>query len=281
MKTVQAIVRQASRWLAHARKPDIFQMIPVKLGQSAREALAYFGPILFGTHYRRRFPHFLKIPVDSTLMLGRLVHDLFAARSTTEAAFEHSWRPLFQALISDGDPRTYALADVAHITRLAMAARGRIQTRTNEVRPAVRTGQRYAAREAMMRRKHQPQLSTDVVAEELGISNRQRRKSFRHGLLPFSQTRLRMSRSRNRFSKTSTLHFQASPHSSRAIRSRLADGYGKLLSKIPDLRLTRKPKRASEFSPTPAYFCSFTGVATGYTELHLAKPCISALLSKN
>lgn len=115
----------------------------------------------------------LKVPVDDALMLGRPVHDLFAARYTGEAAWSRPFQALFRALMAESGASADPHGDVAHITRLALVARGRLKPGMQEVRAAVRAGQRYAAREIMARRKYQPQLTPAMVAGELGISVRQ------------------------------------------------------------------------------------------------------------
>lgn len=115
----------------------------------------------------------LKIPVDDTLMLGQPVDDLFAARYVASEAFSRPFRALFRALTAEDAHPDDPAADLAHVTRLALVARGRLRPGMTEVRAALRAGQRYAAREIMARRRHQPDLTPTMVATELGISVRQ------------------------------------------------------------------------------------------------------------
>lgn len=129
----------------------------------------------------------LKIPVNDTLMLGRPAHDLFAARYADSVAFSRPFRALFNALTSDSllaDP----VHDVAHITRLAMVARGRLSAGMPEVRAALRSGLCYAAREIMAQRLFQRKLAPAVVASELGISVRQLHVVFENADLSFSRS---------------------------------------------------------------------------------------------
>ncbi|VVE22174.1 helix-turn-helix transcriptional regulator [Pandoraea anhela] len=115
----------------------------------------------------------LKIPVEDSLMLGQPVDDLFAARFVGDAACSRAFRALFRALMSERGLVGDAHADVAHIARLALLARGRLKEGMPEVRAALRAGQRYAAREIMFRRKHEQKLTPAMVAAELGMSARQ------------------------------------------------------------------------------------------------------------
>lgn len=119
-------------------------------------------------HYRM-----LKIPVADELMLGQPAHDLFATRFTIQSAFFRPFTALFNALNIDHGKLTDPHLEVAHITRLAMAARGRLASGMPEVRAAVGSGLRYAAEEIMARNKHRQSLTPAMVAFELGISVRQ------------------------------------------------------------------------------------------------------------
>jgi AraC-like DNA-binding protein len=138
----------------------------------------------------------LKIPVDDELTLGHSPHDLFAACTTGSPAFSRPLRALFNALTDEGrgagdlgadcawDPG----ADVTALTRLALAARGRLPAAMPEVRAALRHAQRYAGLEIMQRDKHRWAITPASVALELGISVRQLHLVFEGAGLSFSRT---------------------------------------------------------------------------------------------
>lgn len=134
----------------------------------------------------------LKVPVDDELMLGRPAHDLFATKSVEGAAFSRPFRALFNAVNAEPGKLADPHADVAHIARLAMTARGRLAPGIPEVRAALRAGLRYAAQEIMARNKHRHALSPANVALELGISVRQLHVVFESGELSFTRTLSRM-----------------------------------------------------------------------------------------
>lgn len=115
----------------------------------------------------------LKIPIDEALMLGQPVHDFFATRLTATKQFERPFYALFRALMAGGEISSDPQVDLGHITRLALVSRARLKPGVPEVRGAIRAGLRYAAREVLVRRKHQPHLTPNNVADELGISERQ------------------------------------------------------------------------------------------------------------
>lgn len=134
-------------------------------------------------HYRM-----LKIPIDYEVMLGQTAYDLFAARYADNAAFSRPFRALFNALNADHGRLIDPARDVAHITRLAMTARGRLSPAMPEVRAALRTGLCYAAQDIMMRKKSRQNLTPATVAKELGISLRQLHVVFEGAELSFSRT---------------------------------------------------------------------------------------------
>lgn len=132
-------------------------------------------------HYRM-----LKVPLDGDLLLGGTAHDLFALRYIDDPALSRPFRALFDTLT--GLAATDPVRDVIHITRLALAARGRLPRGMPEVRAALRSGLRHAAREIMVRRKHQQVLSPAIVAHELGVSLRQLHILFEEAEQTFSRT---------------------------------------------------------------------------------------------
>lgn len=130
----------------------------------------------------------LKIPVNDEVMLGQTAYDLFATRYADNAAFARPFRALFNALNADQGKLIDPARDVAHITRLAMTARGRLSPAMPEVRAALRTGLCYAAQDIMMRKKSRQNLTPATVAKELGISLRQLHVVFEGAELSFSRT---------------------------------------------------------------------------------------------
>lgn len=130
----------------------------------------------------------LTIPFDHEMMLGRRTHDLFAARYMQEAALLRPFCALFNAISERHPNMADPHREVAHIARLALAARGRLVSGMPEVRAALRSGLRYAAEEIMARDKHQHKLTPGKVALELGISVRQLHVVFECAELTFTRT---------------------------------------------------------------------------------------------
>ncbi|WP_210335889.1 MULTISPECIES: AraC family transcriptional regulator [unclassified Ensifer] len=130
----------------------------------------------------------LTVPFDHDVMLGRPTHDLFTTRYQDDAAFARAFRALFNAVSARHGELSDPQREVAHITRLALAARKRLAPGMPEVRAALRSGLRYAAEEIMARDKHQQKLTPAKVALELGISVRQLHVIFEHAELTFART---------------------------------------------------------------------------------------------
>lgn len=130
----------------------------------------------------------LKIPLTGDALLGAPVRDLFAATLLQKSPFFRALSALFHALTHRpheiADPR----AEVTHIARLAMLARGRLLPGMPECRAALRSGLYYAARDILVRDLHQPGLSPAAVAQELGISLRQVHVLFEPTGRSFSRT---------------------------------------------------------------------------------------------
>lgn len=129
----------------------------------------------------------ITVPFDQELMLGGQTRDLLATRFT-ETAYARPFRALFNAISERHAHLANPDAEVAHIARLAVMARGRLAPGMPEVRAALRSGLRYAAEEIMARDKHQQKLTPAKVALELGISVRQLHVVFEHAELTFART---------------------------------------------------------------------------------------------
>lgn len=130
----------------------------------------------------------LTVPFDHERMLGRPTHDLVATRYTDRAAYARPFRALFNAISARHAHLTNPHDEVAHITRLAIMARGRLAPGMPEVRAALRSGMRHAAEEIMARDKHQQKLTPARVALELGISVRQLHVVFESAERTFART---------------------------------------------------------------------------------------------
>lgn len=116
----------------------------------------------------------IKIPLDEEMTLGRNALDIVAAPPSAAAALERPFRALFHALIvAPAVPGPRETEDVLHLTRLALALRGRLPTGMPEVRAASRSATRHLASFLMRRSLHRPDLSPAMVASALGISLRQ------------------------------------------------------------------------------------------------------------
>ncbi|MDI4238435.1 AraC family transcriptional regulator [Bradyrhizobium sp. Arg237L] len=130
----------------------------------------------------------LKIPLGRDVLLGAPAHDLFAATLLQKSPFFRALSALFHALTQEPRGVADASAEITHIARLAMLARGRLLPGMPECRAALRSGFYYAARDILVRDLHQPGLSPAQVAQELGISLRQVHVLFEPTGLSFSRT---------------------------------------------------------------------------------------------
>jgi len=115
----------------------------------------------------------LRIPIDDELTLGRLVDDMPSAKPARDKATMLPFRALFDALTVGRPDVADPGADITHISRLALALRDRLPSRTPEVRAAVRGGLRYAALDILDRHSRRPDLTPVMVAHMLAISVRQ------------------------------------------------------------------------------------------------------------
>ncbi|MDP9588548.1 UNVERIFIED_ORG: AraC-like DNA-binding protein [Shinella zoogloeoides] len=140
-----------------------------------------------GFHYR-----LLKIPLDDELTLGRSAHDLHATKPVGDIKVSSAFRALFQGLTCGRYPLSDPQSDIAHVTRLALAARGRLSGAMPEVRGAIRAGLRHAALAQMDQRLHRPDLSPATVAGSLGISVRSLHLLFEESEQTFGRTLARM-----------------------------------------------------------------------------------------
>ncbi|MGY3608092.1 MULTISPECIES: AraC family transcriptional regulator [unclassified Bradyrhizobium] len=130
----------------------------------------------------------LKIPLSGDLLLGAPAHDLFAATLLQKSPFFRALSALFHALTQEPRDVVDPSAEITHVARLAMLARGRLLPGMPECRAALRSGFYYAARDILVRDLHQPGLSPAAVAQELGISLRQVHVLFEPMGLSFSRT---------------------------------------------------------------------------------------------
>ncbi|MFC4299878.1 AraC family transcriptional regulator [Castellaniella hirudinis] len=134
----------------------------------------------------------LKVPVNNELMLGQSVSDLSAARCKADATLSRPLEALFRTLLAEGSGIADPQGAVAHLVRLALVARGRINPRRPEVRAALRAGLYHAAREITARRKRQQDLTPAMVAFDLGISVRQLYVVFESAEQSFTHTLTRL-----------------------------------------------------------------------------------------
>lgn len=129
----------------------------------------------------------LKIPRDTAIMLDRPIEDLTASRLDDDAMIQRPLRALF-AVVTDPNGETADEADVTHLARLALAARGRLSANCPETRAASRAGLHYAALEIMRRDLRKADLAPAVVAQELGVSVRQLHVLFERSDTSFART---------------------------------------------------------------------------------------------
>lgn len=130
----------------------------------------------------------VKIPIDYELTLGRPISDLVATKPLSGTRATRPLRAMFDALTSGRWGATNPDRDVAHIARLALAARGRLPEQLPEVRSAIRAGLRYLALDIMAAQHHQIDLSPALVARSLGLSVRHLHLLFEDAEHTFSRT---------------------------------------------------------------------------------------------
>jgi AraC-like DNA-binding protein len=131
----------------------------------------------------------LKIPLTSDLVLDAPVHDLSPAPLLQGVRLTRLIGAMFNALsVPSSQTPGEAAADIRHIARLAMMARGRLGLGFPGSRAALHAGYRYAARAILDRDFHRPQMSAASVAHELGISLRQLHLLFEPTGLSFART---------------------------------------------------------------------------------------------
>jgi len=130
----------------------------------------------------------LKIPVAGHsfgISVNNLVAEPLAMNGRLtrliEATFHSLSAPQAQA---DGT----SAADVEHIARLALMARGRLSLGAPGARDALRAGYLHAARAVLSENLHRPELSPTKVAAALGISVRQLHHLFEPTGTTFART---------------------------------------------------------------------------------------------
>lgn len=134
-----------------------------------------------GFHFRA-----LKIPLTGDILLDARARDLTPEALGRDARLTRLITAMFTAL---SEQHTAAqAADIEHIARLALVARGRLAAGVPESRAALRAGYLHAARAIMKRDLHRPDLSPATVAAELGISLRQVHVLFEPTGLSFART---------------------------------------------------------------------------------------------
>jgi AraC-like DNA-binding protein len=130
----------------------------------------------------------LRIPIDDTLTLGTSIDDLPSAKPAQDDAIMLPFRALFGTLTADQTDAADPGNGIAHISRLALALRHRLPSRTPEVRAAVRAGLRCAALDIMDRHSRRPELAPASVGRMLGISVRQLHVVFEEAGTSFGRT---------------------------------------------------------------------------------------------
>jgi AraC-like DNA-binding protein len=130
----------------------------------------------------------LKVPLGDEILLGQSAEDLFAATLAEGPQFRRAFRALFDALTTGSPVVGDAHGDVRHISRLALAARGRLSFQMPEVKSAIRSGLYHAARESMARRLGDAALNPAGIAAELGVSIRYLHMLFENSGMSFSRT---------------------------------------------------------------------------------------------
>jgi AraC-like DNA-binding protein len=121
-----------------------------------------------GFHYRT-----LKIPLTGELALGGRAYDLAPEALARGAGLSRLMAAMFNALSGPLDDVADPAADIEHIARLCLIARGRLSSGLPESRAAIRTGVLHAARAILVRDLQRPDLAPAAVAAELAISLRQ------------------------------------------------------------------------------------------------------------
>lgn len=130
----------------------------------------------------------VKVPIDDELTLGRSIHDLVATKPLSGSRAMRPLRAMLDVLTSGRWSPAGPDADVVHIARLALAARGRLPDKLPEVRSAIRAGLRYLALDIMAAQQHQIDLSPALVARSLGLSVRHLHMLFEDAEHTFSRT---------------------------------------------------------------------------------------------
>lgn len=130
----------------------------------------------------------LKIPLNEDLLMGAMAEDLVATRPRSNSPLLRPIQALFNLLTLPGRQVQDPAREVANITRLALASRGRLPLASPEVRQALRSGLLRAGLEIMEHEKFTPDLSPASVAARLGISRRQLFKLFEQSDLSFART---------------------------------------------------------------------------------------------
>jgi AraC-like DNA-binding protein len=136
-----------------------------------------------GFHFRA-----LKIPLTGDILLDARAHDLTPEALGRDTRLTRLIAAMFSALRKQQQHSAAQAADVKHIARLALLARGRLATGLPESRAALRAGFLHAARAIMTRDLHRPGLTPAAVAAELAISLRQVHVLFEPTGLSFSRT---------------------------------------------------------------------------------------------
>lgn len=136
-----------------------------------------------GFHFRA-----LKIPLTGDIALDARARDLLPEALGREARLTRLIAAMFTALSERQQHTAEQAADIQHIARLALLARGRLATGLPESRAALRSGYLHAARAIMKRNLHRPDLSPATVAAEVAISLRQVHVLFEPTGLSFART---------------------------------------------------------------------------------------------
>lgn len=140
-----------------------------------------------GFHYRM-----LKIPLTGDIVLGGRAHDLAPEALTHGAGLSKLIAATFNALSGSLEDVANPAADIEHIARLSLIARGRLSSGLPESRAAMRAGTFHAARAILARDLVRPDLNPTAVAAELAISLRQLHLVFEPTGLSFARTLVSM-----------------------------------------------------------------------------------------
>ncbi|MHC2330866.1 AraC family transcriptional regulator [Bradyrhizobium sp. USDA 4454] len=130
----------------------------------------------------------LKIPVTPDLLLGARIEDAPPVMLARDAGLTRLVGAMFRAMTQHPAQAGQFTAELTHMVRLALLARGRVRPRQDEIRAALHAGYLHAAREILLRDLHRASLTPAAVATELGISLRQLHAVFEPTGLSFART---------------------------------------------------------------------------------------------